>query len=43
MTENRDPRENAIAERINRTIKEEFTEQKASTINYLSLFRLNNL
>lgn len=28
MTENGDPLENAIAERINRTIKEEFTENK---------------
>ena len=28
MTENGDPRENAIAERVNRTIKEEFTSQK---------------
>jgi len=28
MTENGDPRENAIAERVNKTIKEEFTEEK---------------
>lgn len=33
MTENSDPRENAIAERINRTIKEEFTEEKTITFN----------
>ena len=28
MTENSDPRENAVAERINKTIKEEFTDEK---------------
>ena len=28
MTENSDPLENAVAERINKTIKEEFTEEK---------------
>ncbi len=28
MTENGDPLENAIAERVNRTIKEEFTDEK---------------
>jgi len=28
MTENGDPRENAIAERVNKTIKEEFTDEK---------------
>lgn len=33
MTENSDPRENAIAERINRTIKEEFTDKKSLTFN----------
>ena len=33
MTENGDPRENAIAERINKTIKEEFTEKKTLTFN----------
>ena len=33
MTENSDPRENAIAERINRTIKEEFTDKKTLTFN----------
>lgn len=31
MTENGDPLENAIAERVNRTIKEEFTENKTVT------------
>jgi transposase InsO family protein len=31
MTENGDPLENAIAERINRTIKEEFTNEKTLT------------
>lgn len=31
MTENGDPLENAIAERINRTIKEEFTDDKTLT------------
>ena len=28
MTENGDPLENAVAERINKTIKEEFTDEK---------------
>jgi len=28
MTENRDPLENAVAERVNKTIKEEFTDEK---------------
>ena len=28
MTENSDPLENAVAERINKTLKEEFTEEK---------------
>jgi transposase InsO family protein len=37
MTENGDPLENAIAERINRTIKEEFTEDKTLTFNTLSM------
>jgi len=32
MTEKRDPLENPIAERVNRTIKEEFTEEK--TLNF---------
>lgn len=34
MTENGDPLENAIAERVNRTIKEEFTDQK--TVSFKS-------
>ncbi len=35
MTENSDPLENAVAERINKTLKEEFTEEKQiSFINY---------
>jgi putative transposase len=33
MTENGDPLENPIAERINRTIKEEFTEEKTLTFS----------
>ena len=33
MTENSDPRENAIAERVNRTIKEEFTDEKTISFN----------
>jgi len=33
MTENSDPRENAIAERINKTVKEEFTEEKQISFN----------
>jgi transposase InsO family protein len=28
MTENSDPLENAVAERMNKTVKEEFTEEK---------------
>lgn len=35
MTENGDPRENPIAERVNRTIKEEFTDEK--TITFVSV------
>lgn len=35
MTENGDPLENAVAERINRTIKEEFTDDK--TLSFKSL------
>ena len=35
MTENGDPLENAIAERVNRTIKEEFTDDK--TVSFRSL------
>lgn len=33
MTENGDPLENAIAERVNRTIKEEFTNEKTLSFN----------
>lgn len=33
MTENSDPLENAVAERINRTVKEEFTEEKQISFN----------
>ena len=33
MTENSDPLENAIAERINKTVKEEFTEEKQISFN----------
>ena len=33
MTENSDPLENAIAERINKTLKEEFTEDKQISFN----------
>jgi len=33
MTENSDPLENAVAERINKTIKEEFTEEKQISFN----------
>lgn len=40
MTENSDPRENAIAERINRTIKEEFTDDK--TISFKSFNQAKN-
>lgn len=36
MTENGDPLENAIAERINRTIKEEFTNEKTLCFNTLN-------
>jgi putative transposase len=35
MTENGDPLENAVAERVNRTIKEEFTDEK--TLYFQSL------
>jgi transposase InsO family protein len=35
MTENGDPLENAIAERVNRTIKEEFTDNKTISFNSL--------
>lgn len=35
MTENGDPLENAIAERINKTIKEEFTDEKTLRFNSL--------
>lgn len=40
MTENSDPRENAIAERVNRTIKEEFTDEK--TISFKSFNQAKN-
>lgn len=33
MTENGDPLENAIAERVNKTIKEEFTDEKTLSFN----------
>jgi transposase InsO family protein len=36
MTENGDPLENAIAERINRTIKEEFTDEKTLSFKTLN-------
>ena len=36
MTENGDPLENPIAERINRTIKEEFTEQRYLSFRNIS-------
>lgn len=36
MTENGDPLENAIAERVNRTIKEEFTEKKTLTFKSIN-------
>ena len=40
MTENGDPLENPIAERINRTIKEEFTtEQRLSFSNFSEAIR----
>lgn len=35
MTENGDPLENAIAERINKTIKEEFTTEKTLEFNHI--------
>ena len=36
MTENSDPLENAVAERINKTLKEEFTEDKQISFkNYM--------
>jgi len=35
MTENGDPLENAIAERINKTIKEEFTTEKTLEFNQI--------
>jgi len=40
MTENGDPLENAIAERINRTIKEEFTDEK--TLSFKSIKQAKN-
>jgi len=40
MTEDSDPRDNAIAERINRTIKEEFTDDK--TISFKNLNQAKN-
>jgi len=40
MTENGDPLENAIAERINRTIKEEFTDEK--TLSFKSFTEAKN-
>jgi putative transposase len=40
MTENGDPLENPIAERINRTIKEEFTEQRYLSFENISEGRL---
>jgi|WetSurMetagenome_2_1015567.scaffolds.fasta_scaffold186786_1 putative transposase len=40
MTENGDPLENAIAERINRTIKEEFTEQRYLSFENISEGRI---
>lgn len=36
MTENGDPLENAIAERVNRTIKEEFTNDKTLTFKSIT-------
>ena len=36
MTENGDPLENAIAERVNKTIKEEFTDEKTLSFHSLS-------
>lgn len=35
MTENSDPLENAVAERINKTVKEEFTEEKQISFSNL--------
>ena len=37
MTENGDPLENAIAERVNRTIKEEFTKEKTLSFKTLKI------
>ena len=35
MTENSDPLENAVAERINKTVKEEFSEEKQISFSNL--------
>ena len=40
MTEDSDPRDNAIAERVNRTIKEEFTDEK--TISFKNVNQAKN-
>ena len=37
MTENGDPLENAVAERVNRTIKEEFTDEKTLCFESLQM------
>lgn len=40
MTENSDPRENAVAERINKTVKEEFTEDKQISFSNIKEARI---
>lgn len=40
MTENSDPRENSVAERINKTIKEEFTLEKTQTFANLKTAKM---
>ena len=40
MTENSDPLENAVAERINKTVKEEFTEEKQISFSNLREARI---
>lgn len=41
MTEDSDPRDNAIAERVNRTIKEEFTEDKTLSLKNINQAKNN--
>ena len=39
MTENSDPLENAVAERVNKTIKEEFTDERELSFISLAIAR----